>query len=128
MYPCHLLLLKDGTPSVLFGHDTGSIWMPLTPTDYAFLLRLFRPRYLKIWWKIFIIYFSVITISISACSVHHCWKTIVEFLMGQQVKNPSLSLLWHRFSPWPGNFHMPWSWPKKSETFLIEFQDYMLLF
>ena len=23
------------------------------------------------------------------------------------------SLLWYRFEPWPGNFHMPWAWPKK---------------
>ena len=23
------------------------------------------------------------------------------------------SLLWHRFDPWPGNFHMLWVWQKK---------------
>ena len=23
------------------------------------------------------------------------------------VKDPALSLLWHRFDLWPGNFHMP---------------------
>ena len=23
------------------------------------------------------------------------------------------SLQWHRFHPWPGNFHKPWEWPKK---------------
>ena len=24
--------------------------------------------------------------------------------MAQWVKNPVLSLMWHRFNPWPGNF------------------------
>ena len=33
-------------------------------------------------------------------------------LMVQQVKDPALSLLWLGFNPWPGNSHMPWSWPK----------------
>ena len=39
--------------------------------------------------------------------------------MAQQVKDLVLSLqqlgllLWYRFDPWPGNFHMPWLWPKK---------------
>ena len=39
--------------------------------------------------------------------------------MAQWVKDPRLSLqhlwllLWHRFDPWPRNFHMPWSQPKK---------------
>ena len=39
--------------------------------------------------------------------------------MAQLVKDPALSLqrlgsmLWHMFSPWPGNFHMPQAWPKK---------------
>ena len=42
----------------------------------------------------------------------------------QQVKDLSLSLLWfrsllwHGFSPWPGNFHMPWVWPKKEEVLI----------
>ena len=37
----------------------------------------------------------------------------------QQVKGLTLSLqrlrslLWQGFSPWPGNFHMPWAWPKR---------------
>lgn len=37
----------------------------------------------------------------------------------QWVKDLALSLewlgllLWHRFDPWPGNFHVPWGWPKK---------------
>ena len=25
------------------------------------------------------------------------------------------SLLWHRFDPWPGKFHMPSVWPKKEK-------------
>ena len=39
--------------------------------------------------------------------------------MAQWVKNPALSLqwlrllLWHRFNPWPRNFCMPWTKPKK---------------
>ena len=41
--------------------------------------------------------------------------------MAQWVKVPvqSLpwlgSLLWHRFDPWPGNFHVLWVWQKKRE-------------
>ena len=35
--------------------------------------------------------------------------------MAQQIKDPRLSLLWHRFNPIPGNFHMPWAWPKKKK-------------
>ena len=40
--------------------------------------------------------------------------------MAQQVKDPVLSLLWlgslltHTFDTWPGNFHMPWVWAKKT--------------
>ena len=39
--------------------------------------------------------------------------------LAQQVKDLALSLmcltllLWHRFNPWRGNFHMPQAWPKK---------------
>ena len=36
-------------------------------------------------------------------------------LVAQQVKDLALSLLWCRFDPWPGNFHMPWAWPKKEK-------------
>ena len=42
-------------------------------------------------------------------------------LVAQQVKNPALSLLqldsllWHRFNPWPKNFHIMWSWSKKKK-------------
>ena len=47
-------------------------------------------------------------------------------LVVQWVKNPVLSLLWlesllwHGFHSWPGNFHMPWAWPKNIE---IEISD-----
>ena len=46
---------------------------------------------------------------------HH----ISSSLMAQWDKESVLSplclglLLWYRFSPWPRNFHMPWTWPKK---------------
>ena len=41
-------------------------------------------------------------------------KTIsLEFPGGLLVKDPALYLLWYRFDPWPGNFCMPWAWPKK---------------
>ena len=33
--------------------------------------------------------------------------------MAQQVKDLALSLLWHGFHPWPGNFCVPQAWPKK---------------
>ena len=32
--------------------------------------------------------------------------------MVQLVKDP---VLWCRFDPWPGNFHMPQAWPKKQK-------------
>jgi len=38
-------------------------------------------------------------------------------LVAQRVKDLALSLqevglsLWHKFNPWPGNFHMPWACP-----------------
>ena len=31
----------------------------------------------------------------------------------QWVKDLVLSLLWHGFEHWPGNFHMPWVGQKK---------------
>ena len=31
------------------------------------------------------------------------------------VKDSVLSLLWLRFDPWPGNFHMLKVWPKKKK-------------
>ena len=34
--------------------------------------------------------------------------------MIQWVKDLALSLLWHRFDPWPGNFHVPQAEPKKN--------------
>ena len=30
-----------------------------------------------------------------------------------------VSLLWHRFNPLLGNFHVQWVWPKKKETSII---------
>ena len=39
-------------------------------------------------------------------------------LTAQQVKDPAVPLLWlgwllwHKFYPWPGNFHMPLAEPK----------------
>ena len=35
--------------------------------------------------------------------------------MAQQVKDLTLSLLWHRFSSLPRNFHMPQVWQKKKK-------------
>ena len=34
--------------------------------------------------------------------------------MPQRIKDPALSLLWHRFDPWPRNFLMPQVWSKKT--------------
>ena len=38
-------------------------------------------------------------------------KNLGEFPGGLAAKDPVLLLLWHRFSSWPGKFHMPWVWP-----------------
>ena len=35
--------------------------------------------------------------------------------VAQQVKDLALSLLWHQFDPWPGNFCMLWVWPKQKQ-------------
>ena len=35
--------------------------------------------------------------------------------MAQQVKDPALSVLWHEFDPWPGNFRMPQAQPEKKK-------------
>ena len=32
---------------------------------------------------------------------------VLAFAGGLVVEDPALSLLWHWFSPWPENFHMP---------------------
>ena len=36
-------------------------------------------------------------------------------LVAQRVKDSALLLLWLGFSPWPGNFHMPWVRSKKKK-------------
>ena len=47
----------------------------------------------------------------------HCWSS----LRAQQIKDLALSLLWlwlqlwYRFDPWPGNFLMLWTQPKKKK-------------
>ena len=52
------------------------------------------------------------------------WKLWAS-LMAQWVKDPEPSLLWlrpplwHRFDPWPGNFHMPWARPKEYDKIWI---------
>ena len=33
----------------------------------------------------------------------------------QHVKDSVFMQLWHRFDPWPGNFHMPWGKKKKNK-------------
>ena len=39
-----------------------------------------------------------------------------EFPSGLLVKDLVLSLLWHTFDPWPGSFHMPQMWGKKTNS------------
>ena len=50
----------------------------------------------------------------------------------KKIKDPALSLqqfgslLWHGFNPWPGNFHMPWVWPKtnkQNEPMMVDLLD-----
>ena len=42
-------------------------------------------------------------------------------LVAQWVKDSALSLLWCRFNPWPGNFHMLQVGPKKNSLLLTIF-------
>ena len=59
------------------------------------------------------------------------WKKNWSSLVIQRVKDPALSLLWirlllwHKFSPWPRNFCMPWVQlkKKKKEMKKIDPQD-----
>ena len=39
---------------------------------------------------------------------------MLVFPGGLVAKDLALSLLWHRFNPWPGNFRMPQAWPKQT--------------
>ena len=39
-------------------------------------------------------------------SLIHKMAAIRSSLVAQRIKDLVLSLLWHRFSPWPWNFHM----------------------
>ena len=43
-------------------------------------------------------------------------KMAKEFPCGPVVKNPVLSLVWLRFSPWPGNFCLLQVWQKEKEN------------
>ena len=36
--------------------------------------------------------------------------------MAQQVEDLTLSLLWRKFDPWPGNFPMVQAWTKQNKT------------
>ena len=54
--------------------------------------------------------------------------------MAQWVKDQVLSLqqfrllLWPKFSPWPGNSHMPWAWPSNPQHGCITcYQSYSLV-
>ena len=46
--------------------------------------------------------------------------------MTQWVKDPALSLLWlelllwYGFSPWPGSFYAPQTWPKKKQFLVLK--------
>ena len=54
--------------------------------------------------------------------------------MAQWVKDLALSLLWlwlllwGRFNPWPGNFYMPWAWPKKKKELNGKFLSLFFFF
>ena len=40
----------------------------------------------------------------------------LELPGGLVIKDVILLLLWLRFSPWPGSFHMPWAQPPQIKT------------
>ena len=40
-------------------------------------------------------------------------RPVMEFPSRLEVKDLASSLLWRRFDPWPGNFHVPWVWGEK---------------
>ena len=49
-------------------------------------------------------------------------KAYRSSLVAQQAKDLALLpqwlglLLWYRYDPWPGNFHMPWPRPEKKRA------------
>ena len=61
------------------------------------------------------------TTVISLTSNEKQWS-LGNSLVAQWVKDLVLPQLWHRlqlqhgFDSWPGNFHMPWAWPKNEKT------------
>ena len=58
---------------------------------------------------------------ISSCP-HVILKGSQEFPGGLVVKDPALSLLWRRFDPWPGNFHMLQLQPKPKMNSFTHFK------
>ena len=48
--------------------------------------------------------------------VFMCIKHFQEFPGGLMFKDLALSLLWHEFDPWSGNFCMPRVWPKQTKN------------
>ena len=42
-------------------------------------------------------------------------KKIKALPSGLVVRDSALSPLWLGFNPWPGNFCMPWAWPKEKK-------------
>lgn len=43
----------------------------------------------------------------------------MDFPGGPAVKDSALPLLWVRFTPWPENFHMLWTWPKNLTVLML---------
>ena len=70
-----------------------------------------------------VLYFSRRAFSFSLLSIMlTLGLSLIAFIMlrsslvAQQFQDPVLSLLWLRFDPWPGNFHMLWLRPKREKN------------
>ena len=46
------------------------------------------------------------------------WWSNDRYRSSLVVKDSALSLLWLKFDPGPGNFSMPWAWPKTCQVYV----------
>ena len=105
---CQSLYTRHLLPPHITFLNTWFQWFFLFSMN--FLIHRFPPLY----WS-FLLAFKYPVISSILKKKFLCWNSLVA----QWVKDPALSLQWlrlllrHGFSPWPGNIHMLWVWPKK---------------
>ena len=101
--PCHIPSVHLWLQSQLHCTDPCELRFPLAVSDLGVLGdSAFFPR----------------TLPCEDSSLSSAWKgekASAGVAWWYSVKNPVLSLLWHGFDPWPGNFCMSWVQQKKEK-------------